>query len=758
MQLVKKLFTALTLLLVLQCCKQNEKPNVDRDANKRMAAILDSIVENNNNIDNPFASEAQVAFFAKQAANAGNDQRRKAIATYFKGAALLKVGHEKEAVDEFASLAAIPGLMNSNLGNDVEDNFALAYLRYGERVNCNLNHTSLSCIFPIQKQGIHQDATGSNKAIELYKDILARKPGDLTSRWLLNIAYMTIGGYPQKVPANLVIPGLDKDTSGIAVKPFVDIASSLRLNTRNKAGGVVTDDFNNDGYLDIMTSEWGWKDGYMHVFINNKNGGFTDVTQQSGLEGFRGGLNMIQADYNNDGFVDVLVLRGAWNSGQYGRLPNSLLRNNGDGTFTDVTIKSGLLSFHPTQAAVWSDCNNDGWLDLFIGNETTSLTDPQSTELYINDGNGSFTEVAELAGVDVSAFIKGVTCADYDNDGLPDIFISTLNGNKMLFKNNGMQGKTIRFKNVTHDAGLDDITTKTFPTWFFDYDNDGWPDIFVCGYDPGGNSMAYDAAAQALGKPESSASTMYLYHNNHNGTFTNVTKAAGLDKNVFAMGSNFGDYDNDGYLDMYLGTGNPDYRSILPNKLYKNVNGERFVDVTTAAKVGNLQKGHGVSFVDLDNDGDQDIYEETGGAFDGDAYYNAFYMNPGQNNNRWISIQLNGSKSNRSAIGARIKLTFNDNGKQRAVYRDVNSGGSFGCSPLRREIGIGQATVIDELSITWPGSATPQVFKNIKPCQFISVTQGNNSIKQVALKVTEFKLDAKQMAECGIAIASKSNK
>jgi len=751
-----KLLTCVLLMLLLQCCKQKEKLYLDKDANKHMAQILDSIALANNVVDNPFAADAQVKFFDAQVTKAGNDEMRKNIAIFYKATALLKLGNEKEALDDLAMLAAKPGLLKTNFGGNVEDNLAMAYMRYGERANCNNNHTAMSCIFPIQKEGVHLDETGSSKAIELYKDILSKNPNDLSSRWLLNIAYMTLGGYPQKVPADLLIPGLDKDTSGIAVNPFIDIAGSLRLNTRNKAGGVITDDFNNDGYLDIITSEL--RGGYMHVYINNKSGGFTDVTQQSGLDGLLGGLNMIQADYNNDGFLDILVLRGAWLPGQYGKQPNSLLRNNGDGTFTDVTIKSGLLSFHPTQAGVWRDFNNDGWLDLFIGNETSNVNDPQFSELYMSNGDGTFTEVSEKAHADISGFIKGVTSADYDNDGLADIFISTINGNRVLLKNEGTQNGTIMFRNVTHEAGLDDVTAKTFPTWFFDYDNDGWPDIFVCGYDFGSQSPAYAVAAEALGRPDPTATVMYLYHNNQNGTFTNVAKSVGLAKNVFAMGSNFGDYDNDGYLDMYLGTGNPDYRSLVPNKLYKNVDGKKFVDITTAAHVGNLQKGHAVSFADMDNDGDQDIYAETGGAYDGDAYYNAFYMNPGQNSNHWISILLQGNKSNHSAIGTRIKLTFNDNGKQRSVYRDVNSGGSFGCSPLRKEIGIGAANIIDEIAITWPGNATPQVFKNVKPGQFINLTQGDNNIKVMPLKVTEFKYDMKQMVSCTTPAVSKSVK
>jgi hypothetical protein len=159
--------------------------------------------------------------------------------------------------------------------------------------------------------------------------------------------------------------------------------------------------------------------------------------------------------------------------------------------------------------------------------------------------------------------------------------------------------------------------------------------------------------------------------------------------------------------------------------------GKKFADVTTSARVGHLQKGHGVSFADLDHDGDQDIYIELGGAYKGDAYQNALFLNPGQNTNNWIKLQLQGTTANRGAIGTKIKVTFRENGVQRSVYRDVNSGGSFGASPLRREIGIGQATVIDEIEIQWHGSKTVQKFTNINPNQFIRITEGDRALKQL---------------------------
>ena len=231
---------------------------------------------------------------------------------------------------------------------------------------------------------------------------------------------------------------------------------------------------------------------------------------------------------------------------------------------------------------------------------------------------------------------------------------------------------------------------------------------------------------------------MYLYHNNHDGTFTDVSAAVGLDRAVFAMGSNFGDIDNDGWLDIYLGTGNPDLRSLSPNRLFKNVDGRGFVDVTRSARVGNLQKGHGVAIADLDNDGDQDIFVETGGAYKGDAYYNSCYINPGQNDNSWIGITLEGRRSCRSALGAHLILHVTDNGLHRTIYRDITSGGSFGASPLRQEIGIGRATRIDTLEVRWPTSGIVQYFANVVPRRFIRIKEGEEQVLVLPLKKLSF--------------------
>ena len=232
---------------------------------------------------------------------------------------------------------------------------------------------------------------------------------------------------------------------------------------------------------------------------------------------------------------------------------------------------------------------------------------------------------------------------------------------------------------------------------------------------------------------------VFLFRNNHDGTFTEVTNEVGLNKVVYSMGANFGDIDNDGYPDMYFGTGNPDFRSLVPNKLFKNIDGKRFADVTISSRTGNLQKGHGVAFADLRNTGIQDIFVEMGGAYKGDSYNSSLYVNPGQSNNNWISLKLEGVKANRCAIGSYIKVTFTENGVKRNVYKDVNSGGSFGSSPLRQEIGIGQAKRIDDIEIKWAGSQTVQHFKNLAPNQFLHITEGDDKVMTMHLNKLTFK-------------------
>ncbi len=707
-----------------------------------MIDLLAQTAQANFNRENMFCPEARLAFYDTILRN--NHSGRAPIgATYNKAVAWMEIGQAD------STIAILEALLKNIQPTDAENlamirrDLAMAYMLQGERSNCIMNHNRQSCIFPIQGSGIHRDKAGSSAAIELYKQMLHNDPADLESRWLLNIAYMTLGIYPDSVPASYLIKNLDTDSNHL-VQPFLDVAGNMGLNIKDQAGGSIVDDFNNDGYLDVISSSWDLKEG-MHFARNNGNGTFTDLSDSSGLAAFTGGLNMMQTDYNNDGWLDIFVTRGGWKAA-FGKEPNSLLRNNGDGTFTDVTKEAGLLSFHPTQTATWNDFNKDGWLDVFIGNETSS-NDPHPCELFINNRNGTFTNIATESNAAVVAFAKGVTSGDYDNDGWPDIFISTMGTKKILLHNKGNSNGHPLFEDVTVAAGLGSCNERTFPTWFWDYDNDGWLDILVCSY-AFKSSLATAAATEALHLPVGNGARQFLFHNKHDGTFEDVTEKVGLNKVAFAMGSNFGDIDNDGYPDIFLGTGNPEYQSLVPNKMFRNNAGQSFTDVTAAARVGSLQKGHGVSFCDIDNDGDEDIYIAMGGAYPGDVYENALFINPGQNNNSWINLQLEAVSSNRAAIGARVKVSFKENGVPRAVYRDVNSGGSFGSSPLTQHIGTGKATIIDSVTITWPVSGAVQKFENISPGQWLRVKEGSSQTATRTLKRLDYTLVKNGMLNC----------
>ncbi len=431
--------------------------------------------------------------------------------------------------------------------------------------------------------------------------------------------------------------------------------------------------------------------------------GFGTRASTNGLGEQLGGLNILQADYNNDGCLDILSLRGAWMVAER----KSLLRNNCDGTFTDVTTASGLARpATSTQTAVWTDVNNDGFVDLFIGNEN------HAAQLFLNKRDGTFEDVAPRAGVDRPGYTKGVAAMDFDNDGWPDLYVSNFGGTNALFYNN----RNGTFTDITAQVGVPG-PEKGFATWFFDYDNDGWSDLFAASY-----FTSVDEAARTYLKMPNNATTLKLYKNSRDGGFLDVTRQVGLDKVYMPMGANFGDIDNDGFLDIYLGTGNPSYGSLVPSVLLRNRRGLSFVDVTSSSGTGELHKGHGVAFADMDSDGDDDLLFDVGGATPGDAHAFRLFENPGHGND-WIEVKLVGSKTNRAAIGARIQVTVANAGRRREIHRTVGSGGSFGSSPLRQHIGLGKASGPVDIEIWWPTSNTRQRFAGVSPNQALVITE-----------------------------------
>jgi len=634
-------------------------------------------------------------------------------------------GNMDPAIAQYEEAYRIASEKSPRAVPQIEFALGVAYLHRSEMLNEVYRAPGEKCLFPMRPGNAYRKASDSQKAIEYFSKYLEEKPQALDARWLLNLSYATLGGYPDGVPAKYRIP-LSAFASKESVSRFVDVAPSAGVDTFSMAGGVIVDDFDNNGRLDILTSSMDMCQP-LRYFHNNGDGTFTDRARQAGLANQLGGLNIIQTDYNNDGCLDFLVLRGGWEF----PLRPSLMKNNCDGTFTDVSVASGIGEpLVASQTAVWADINNDGLLDLFLGNESGG------NQLFLNKGDGTFENISHSAGIDKPGQTKGVVAADFDNDGYVDFYVTNYLGENRLYRNNHDN----TFTDVAAQAGVLG-TGRSFATWFFDYDNCGWPDLFVNSY----FTSVDESMRTYLGLPHN-AGTLKLYKNRGDGTFRDVTVEAGLDKVFMPMGANFGDIDNDGFLDIYVGNGNPSYVSLLPHVLLRNHEGKYFVDVTASSGTGELHKGHGVAFADIERRGYEDIVTETGGAVPGDRHALRLFANTADGND-WINLKLVGVKSNRPAIGAKIKLTVENEGKTtRSIYRTVGSGGSFGASPFEQHIGLGKSARILNMDIFWPSSGTRQVFTDLAKNQFLEIREDRTEVKRLERPTVPFPRSASPTA------------
>ena len=726
------------LLMFFSACQEEKQittPQVStQSSTEEMVKTLKNIDENaKKNVVGYGDNESMILKLQQQKSQA---KGTKSIEVGFQlAAAYLRAGKTTAAVSEYEGIRNFLETNNLQLPTEQQviilKSLALSYLRLGEEQNCTNTREPSACILPLSKAAQYKMTQGSKAAIGLYKEVLQLNPQDKSAQYLLNLAAMTIGEYPDGVPVNFRLAE-DVFQSDIKFPSFKNIAAEAGVNTIGLSGGVVAEDLDNDGDIDLAVSSWG-TDNQLRILLNDGKGKFTDKTTESGLTGITGGLNLIHADYDNDGDSDILVLRGAW-YGKNGLMPNSLLRNNGDATFEDVTIQAGIYSLHPTQTASWVDFNADGHLDLFIGNETKNPKKPHNNELFINNKNGTFTNQISNTNISQTAFVKGVTSKDINQDGLPDLYISCYGQPNLLYLNQSKNNQ-LAFRDISKEAGVQQ-PMYSFPAWFFDYDNDGDVDLFVSGYGQGKTSVMAEEVAKDFFGEKTKKGQPKLYENTgiENGipVFKDKTAAAGLDAVLMTMGSNYGDLNNDGYLDFYLGTGTPEYESVFPNRMYLNQGGKKFTDVTYAGGFGLIQKGHGVAFADFDNDGDQDIYSVTGGAYKGDISQNVLFENPEKNAQNFIKLRLEGTTANRSAIGTQVIVEVLNNGQKRNIYRTVSTGGSFGGNPLNLHIGIGEAEKVEKLTLIWSDRAqSQQVFENVEKGALYKLKQGGDMVKIV---------------------------
>jgi len=641
------------------------------------------------------------------------------------GKELVQAGELEPAIERLEH-ALESGVARGVAAQQLRRALALAYLRLAENQNCLERHNADCCIFPFREGGRHTLREPAEKARTLYTRILEAEPRDLESRWLLNVLAMALGEWPDGVEERWRLTPVSLVSQGLA-PAFRDVAPELGVDTLSLAGGVAVEDYDGDGWLDILTSSSDPRQS-LRFLRNDGQGGFADRSREAGVLDQLGGLNLIAGDVDNDGDPDALVLRGAW-QGEEGCIRRSLLQNDGHAVFRDVTRAAGLAEpARPSQTALFADLDGDGWLDLYVGNESRA-EEPRSepggqaveasefpSQLFHNDGQGGFQDVAVASKVTNDRFAKGVAAGDYDNDGDLDLYVSNIGANR-LYVNDG-QGV---FADRAVELGVTEPVGRSFATWFFDHDNDGWLDLMVWGY----TARAMDLAAEAL-RLRSSALPPRLYRNEQGRSFRDIAPQLGLARPFLPMGANFGDVDNDGWLDVYLGTGEPPLQALVPNVLLRNDGGRRYLDVTAASGLGHLQKGHGIAFADFDRDGDQDVFHQLGGFFPVDRFHDALFENPG-GGGHWLTLELVGTRSNRDAVGARVELLLEAPGGRRTIHRAAGSVSSFGGSPHHLEIGLGDATRILELRLRWPRTEGVQVFRDPPLDACLRLTEGREA-------------------------------
>jgi tetratricopeptide (TPR) repeat protein len=528
-------------------------------------------------------------------------------------------------------------------------------------------------------------------------------PIEVRFQWILHLAYEAAETPQDQRRDTFVLNNDLLHPPGHVAFDFEDVAPRLRIDKRDGVGPSAWGDYDRDGDFDLFVTG---ADSY-GILYRNDGEIFSDVSQEAKLFHVHSGFSATFADYNADGWPDLHIGRDGWS----GPMRNSLYRNNGDGTFTEVTEHAGVGNPGSSFVCTWSDFDRDGDVDLMVANGITGGGDTNT--LYRNNGDGTFTDVTERAGLAEPAGTKtiGLAFGDYDLDGWPDLFVSGFGTTNRLYRNNG-DGTFVEVASQVGVAGADDISLG-YVAFFMDFDNDSDLDILRTSLAPwnhvlAGLSNRFDSLP-AVHRPEMLQHCPKLYRNNGDGTFTEIGEQAGFVYPIGIMGAGVADLDNDGYLDVYFGTGDPGIERMEPDRFWRNNGDQTFTDVTFPAGLGNVGKGHGVTFMDIDGDGDLEIYAPEGGFVHGDAWPNALYLNRQKSDNHWLHVDLEGRESNRDALDTKLIVRA---GELRYL-REVHNGEGFGSSNTPTvELGLGRMQRIDRLEVRWP-SGRVQIFDDL---------------------------------------------
>ncbi len=542
------------------------------------------------------------------------------------------------------------------------------------------------------------------KAVRSFRRALDLSPDHLGARWNLLVAMERGGlgreGVEEKYRFSPLAGPWGPRAASSPIR-FENIGPKAGVAKLDLGRGSAWADYDGDGDLDLFAVGVGSPHA---LYRNNGNGTFTNVAEEAGVADPRGGWGALFADYDNDGDPDLYVTRNGW----AGRSPNTLFRNNGDGTFSDVTREAGVEAAEDSFTAAWADYDRDGFLDLYVANGISSTWGALNA-LFRNNGDGTFTDVAIKAGVFDGRHSIGCAWGDADGDGYPDLYVVNYGEENGYYHNNG-DGT---FSDWTAKAGVS-APQYGFVAFFFDYDRDADLDLFVAGW---ANQMVDVIRFYQTAEPQGE-STLKLFRNRGDGTFEDVTKEAGLSGTYGAMAANFGDIDLDGFPEIYLGNGGPPMERYEPNVLFWNRGDGTFEDISRSSGTADFCKGHGPTFADFDGDGDLDLYAPCGGAWVGDRQPNALFRNLGSSNH-WLKLRLRGVRSNRDAVGARVTLTVGGF----SSVAEVSSGGGFGSTnSLELEFGLGKAPKAERVRIRWP-SGKEQELTQVGAGQVLTLTE-----------------------------------
>ena len=693
-----------TGLLACKPERQKEKP-VENTASSSLA-LLNEALNGPTYILNPSRNDV-LALQAEEAYRNAEAKTPELLMTYL--TELFKSGEYAKSAQYSKELFPNGVVSFDNLNKNTRAIFELlgdGYLMVG------LQQNNSTIIYPVSKNQAQEKEEYTEAAIEFYSRLRKAFPENRDYLWKLNLCHMLLGTYPGSLPIEdqLLLNPLGQFTSP---STFYNLSGEMGIRHQSIGGASVLLDIDNDKDLDVFTCSHHMEDqALIYEYDNYK---YKEVQNNIGLKDLPGGSRVSTIDYNNDGFDDLFIARGAL-QGITGQLPNTLLKGSASGKFEDVAAEVGITSKYPTENISWSDVDLDGDVDFYSNNSKTGLYIPG--ELFYNNGNSFSGSLDKVFGPMNAINASASTFADIDGDRWPDLIVLNSEGRNHVFLN-----KKGRFE-ASSKHSIERFENGSC-VLSFDFDNDGDLDLLITGKGSK-DLLASEDFTKSIN--ENSGVFTQLFINDGSGRFSPFTNMGGLERVNYVNAASYIDINNDGFLDIYLSTGGFINDDIVPNRLFINDKGLGLKEVSTSSRTACISKTYGIAVGDLDGDGDSDLYLNGGGFYSGDLGTDVYFNNRYQGDNRWVSLALKGNKNNRQGIGAVIKIEGLDKeGNSKQVFRHISNGDGPFTVDVQTPIGLGDMQVIKKLEVRWPLGHV-QRFSDLAVNQKYLVEEGKKEI------------------------------